>query len=110
MLSGIVRGDLGLLLNTGSGAFLDRSRSIVVDTVDAGSGLAVVGADGVDKVHIVVAVVDVDSVTVVQSLERTRNVDVEVKVVLVLGLVDSLEATDDVLMDVGGERLEALIW
>ena len=48
--------------------------------------------------------------TVVQSLERTRNVDVEVKVVLVLGLVDSLEATDDVLMDVGGERLEALIW
>ena len=110
MLSGIVRGDLGLLLNTGSGAFLDRGRSIVVDTVDAGSGLAVVGTDGVDKVHTVVAVVDIDGVTVVQSLERTRNVDVEVKVVLVLGLVDSLEATEDVLMDVGGERLEALIW
>ena len=41
--------------------------------------------------------------TVVQPLERTRNVDVEVKVVAVLGLVDSLEVANDIFMDVCSE-------
>ena len=40
---------------------------------------------------------------VVQPLERARNVDVELKVVLVLGLVDSLEVLDDVLLDLRSE-------
>ena len=64
--------------------------------------------DGVDGAHTVVAVVDVDGVTVVQPLKGTRDVDVEVKVVLVLSLVDSLEAADDIFMDVGGEWLRGL--
>ena len=46
--------------------------------------------------------------TVVQPLERTRNVDVEVKVAPVLGLVDSLEVADDIFMDVGSEWLGGL--
>ena len=46
--------------------------------------------------------------TVVQPLEGTRNVDVEVKVIFVLGLVDSLEAVDDVLVYVSSERLGGL--
>ena len=45
---------------------------------------------------------------VFQPLERTRNVDVEVKVVLVLGLVDSLEVADDVFMDIGSKWLGGL--
>ena len=64
--------------------------------------------DGVDGAHTVVAVVDVDGVTVVQPLKGTRDVDVEVKVVLVLSLVDSLEAADDIFVDVGGEWLRGL--
>lgn len=45
---------------------------------------------------------------VVQPLERTRNVDVKFEVVLVLGLVDSLEVADDIFMDVGSEWLGGL--
>lgn len=40
---------------------------------------------------------------VVQPLERTRDVDVELKVILVLGLVDPLEVPDNVLLDLGSE-------
>ena len=43
--------------------------------------------------------------TVVQPLERTRNVDVELKIVLVSGIVDSLEVADDIFMDIGSEWL-----
>jgi hypothetical protein len=56
----------------------------------------------------VVAVIDVGGVAVAQPLERTGNVDVELKVVLVLGLVDSLEVADDIFMDVGSEWLRGL--
>ena len=42
---------------------------------------------------------------VVQPLERTRSVDVELKIVLVSGTVDSLEVADDIFMDIGSERL-----
>ena len=47
-------------------------------------------------------------VAVVQPLERTRNVDVELKVVLVLGPADLLEVADDVLVDVGSEWLRGV--
>ena len=60
---------------------------------------------GLTGVHAIVAEVNVDNVTIVQPLEGTRNVDVEVKVVSVFSLIDSLEAADDVLVDVGGEWL-----
>lgn len=46
--------------------------------------------------------------TVVQPLERTRNVDVEFEVVLVLSPVDPLEVEDDIFMDVVSERLGGL--
>ena len=42
---------------------------------------------------------------VVQPLERTRNGDVEFKIVHVSGTVDSLEVADDIFMDVGSEWL-----
>ena len=58
--------------------------------------------------HTVVAIIDVAGVAIVQPFERTRNVNVEVKVVLVLGLVDSLNVANDVLMDIGGEWLGGL--
>ena len=60
------------------------------------------------RVHTIVAIVDVDGVAVVQPLEGTRKVDVEVKIGFVLGLVDPLEAADDVLMYVISERLGGL--
>jgi len=45
VLAGVIRGDLGLLLNAG-GARLDWGRRrVVVDTIGAGSGLAVLGAE-----------------------------------------------------------------
>jgi len=47
-------------------------------------------------------------VTVVQPLERTRNVDVEFEVILVLGLVDPLEVEDDIFMDIVSEWLGGL--
>jgi len=47
-------------------------------------------------------------VTVVQPLERTRNVDVEFEVVLVLGLVNPPEVEDDIFMDVVSEWLGGL--
>ena len=46
--------------------------------------------------------------TVVQPLERTRNVDVEFEVILVLGLVDPLEVEDDIFMDIVSEWLGGL--
>jgi len=58
--------------------------------------------------HTIVAEVDIANVAIVQPLERTRNVNVEVKVVLVLSFVDSLKVADDVLMDISGEWLRGL--
>jgi len=58
--------------------------------------------------HTVVTVVDVDGVTIVQPLERTRNVNVELEVILVLGPVDPLEVEDDIFMNVGSEWLGGL--
>lgn len=52
--------------------------------------------------------IDVGDVAVIQPLERTRNVDVEVEVILVLCLVDSLEIADDVFVNVGSEWLGGL--
>ena len=54
-------------------------------------------------VHTVVTVVDVDDVTVVQPLEGTRNIDVEVEVVLVFCPVNPLETADDVFVNVFSE-------
>ena len=65
-------------------------------------------ASGPSGGHTVVTVVNVAGVTVVQPLEGTRNVDVEVEVVLVLSLVDPLEVEDDIFMDVGSEWLGGL--
>ena len=43
--AGLIGGDLGLLLNTG-GARLGGSRRVVVDTIGAASGLAVLSTEG----------------------------------------------------------------
>jgi len=40
---------------------------------------------------------------VVQPLEQTRNVNMEVEVIVVLGLADSLEVVNDILMNFGRE-------
>lgn len=50
-------------------------------------------------------VADIDGVTVVQSPKRARDVDVEVEVILVLGVVDPLEVANEVLMNVCSEWL-----
>lgn len=46
--------------------------------------------------------------TIVQPLKGARKVDVEFQVTVVVGLVDSLETTDEVLMNVAGEWLRCL--
>jgi hypothetical protein len=63
---------------------------------------------GLGYYHTVVTEVDIGSVAIVQPLERARNVNVEVEVVLVFGPVYSLEISNDILMNVFSERLRGL--
>ena len=44
MLASLIRGDLGLLLNTG-GALFNGSRGVIVDTIGTGCGFAVVSSE-----------------------------------------------------------------